>query len=182
MSKKRGTTETRLKPGSPANLWIAAFGDQSGAEFDRMRCLVFGWLNSEAADELARKDQPSAAKITETRRLLIEATLILVTTAIIHNRPEDLRKLAAVLERAHETKKVDQSGNVSFPAVSEDLYRVIIHHVLTLRENPGHVFTLKEWRKVVGCLSDEQAEEANEALDKRIRRMLDKVGIARSGQ
>ncbi|MCE0497601.1 MAG: DUF4508 domain-containing protein [Methylacidiphilales bacterium] len=182
MSKKKHTAESRLKPGSPKNLPIALWGDQWDPRYNSIRNMVHDWLNSPARAKLVR-EWPKKWPKTDRKKLVrkIEQlkmdTLQFVKEAIIKNQPEDLRKFADVIERTHETKKVDKFGNLSFDAASSDLAQIEIYRFLTVKNNPSHKFTLKELRKVVARVNGNDPDEANENADRRVRRIAEKIGI-----
>jgi hypothetical protein len=171
MSKKRGTKESAIKPGAAGNnLSLALYGDQADRRFISMREMVLSWLNDKAAENLAEKypEEFQALRARQEKKLKAD-TVDFVKKAIVENRPEDLRKLAEVMERIHET------GGITFDGISPDILSVHVH-CLT---NPRATFTKKEITKIVADAQKipELNRRCNEDLRKRTEAIIKMLGV-----
>ncbi len=165
--KRKGTAENKLKPGVSKNLDVATFGDIAGDEYRRFRDLVQRWVKSPQLLKLmeAKPFPEDVVKYKKAFESLRADTVELVSEAILKNRPEDLRKLAQVLE------------SLTLGVKSPDVREVLIYIWSKQRTRPDYKFTHKELKQVVAIAKGIPPldVEINEGLDKRVRDIMKAV-------
>jgi hypothetical protein len=175
MSKRKGTTENRLRPGDPRNLDVAIWGEVEGPEYKRHRALISEWAFVPGIMELIEK-KPFPKDVPKYRRSLESLkskTANFIGEAILKNNPEDILKLARALE-SH-----------CLGVKSPDVYAALLYVWGKRRLDSDYKFTLQEFKNVVASAKklNQLDVKSNEALDKRAKRIAQKIGIKlHSGQ
>lgn len=168
--RRKGTSEKEMLPGDSRNLDISIYGVIAGSEYEPLRNLIFRWLkNPDLSKLIAANPFPEdLEKYKAENERLKDDTVKFVSEAIFYNRPEDFKKLAFVLENIFEGVK------------SPEIREVLLYVWRKQTADSTHRFTVSEIRQVVGFargIQDKFINEPNEALDKRVDRIIETIGL-----